>query len=155
MARHSLARKKRSLLGFSLDCRSALHFCMLLTRPPWLGIPWQERKALLRGFSWDCRSALHFCMLLSRPPWLSIPWQERKICKQSCSFKSYVYKQGKIRICKHSSLCQKCHAELDSASPKLDQNMPLSDPPAKSRFFRIPCCILLKKIYVNFYVFNF
>ncbi|MBR6142952.1 MAG: hypothetical protein IKQ23_01570 [Treponema sp.] len=36
-------------------------FCMLLTRHPWLDIPWQERIK-------------HACKKI--PPWLNIPWQE-------------------------------------------------------------------------------
>jgi hypothetical protein len=36
--------KKNSSVYFSWDCRIASQFCMLLTRPPWLDIPWQETK---------------------------------------------------------------------------------------------------------------
>ena len=33
---------KTPSVDFSWDCRIAMQFCMLLTRPPWLNIFWQE-----------------------------------------------------------------------------------------------------------------
>ncbi|MBQ2207349.1 MAG: hypothetical protein II413_09085, partial [Treponema sp.] len=50
--------KKNPSVDFSWDCRIAAQFCMLLTRPPWLNISWQETITLpepaqekpLRGF---------------------------------------------------------------------------------------------------------
>jgi hypothetical protein len=79
MALYGLASTSgKSIHGFFGDCRSASHFCMLLSRPPWLVIDWQVRaKKSIHGFSGDCRSASHFCMLLSRHPWLFTGWQVR------------------------------------------------------------------------------
>ncbi|MBQ1593082.1 MAG: hypothetical protein II077_13695, partial [Treponema sp.] len=34
--------KKNPSVYFSWDCRIASQFCTLLTRHPWLNIPWQE-----------------------------------------------------------------------------------------------------------------
>ncbi|MBQ1795929.1 MAG: hypothetical protein II110_09650, partial [Treponema sp.] len=38
--------KKNPSVDFSWDCRIAAQFCMLLTRPPWLNIFWQETITL-------------------------------------------------------------------------------------------------------------
>ena len=37
---------KNPSMDFSKDCRIALQFCMLLSRPPWLDIDWQDRAIL-------------------------------------------------------------------------------------------------------------
>jgi len=51
-----VGRLKKSLLGFFEDCRSALHFCRLPSRPPWLGIFWQGREKLFETFyTWQGR----------------------------------------------------------------------------------------------------
>ena len=58
-----MLRPGKSIHGFSGDCRSASHFCMLQSRHPWI----------FRGLQ-NCYAILH---ALSRPPCLVIDWQVR------------------------------------------------------------------------------
>ena len=49
--------RKKSLHGFSRDCRSASHFCKLLSRHPWLFTGWQvlgKNPSLDFSLDWGC-----------------------------------------------------------------------------------------------------
>ena len=142
-------------MDFSRDCRIATQLCTPLRRHPWLDIPWQERKDPIRGFFQGLQNRYAIMHVAKPPSMAQYSLARTKNLQTVLFFQVLCLQTRKNKNLQTFEPVPKCHAELDSASPKLDQNMPLSDPPAKSRFFRIPCCIFLKKIYVNFYIFNF